>query len=222
MKCSCFLISSPDLPEQTSAITTAWPPGPARCPAADPWSACVPPGLRETNAKWTSVSDATERPASLTRIREMWFASKYLFTALPFMTWAAVGELSSPGFASGPITCKRIRQPGAMSPLLRPGDWTELCICYTQPKVILVKYSFLRLTSAHYFFSLQLHEWQNCTKLSAVWWILLQWRNLSPGPWHQPAFLSVSYRLTGEGKKKTTKYVLSAGLVHISMPQFVP
>lgn len=93
-----------------------------------------------------------------------------------------------------------------MSPLLRPGDWTELCICYTQAKVILVKYSFLLMTSAHYFFTLQLHKWQNCTKLSAVWWILLQWRNLSPGPRHQPTFLSVSHCLMGERKKNNTKY----------------
>lgn len=56
------------------------------------------------------------------------------------------------------------------------------------------------VTSIHDFFTLQLHQWQNCTKLSAVWWLLLQWRHLSPGPWHQPAFLSVSHCLMGEGK----------------------
>lgn len=62
------------------------------------WSACVPPGLRETNAKWTSVSDATEHPASLTRTREMWFASKYLLTLFVLQPWRA----SSPGSVSKP------------------------------------------------------------------------------------------------------------------------
>lgn len=62
------------------------------------------------------------------------------------------------------------------------------------------KYGCLLVTSIHYFFTLQLHKWQNSTKLSAVWRILLQWRHLSPGPWHQPAFLSVSHCLMGEGE----------------------
>lgn len=53
-------------------------------------------------------------------------------------------------------------------------------------------YFFLLVTRVNYFSPLQLHKWQNSTKLSAVWRILLQWRYLSPGPWHQPAFLSVS------------------------------
>lgn len=56
------------------------------------------------------------------------------------------------------------------------------------------------VASIHYFFTLQLHKWQNSTELSAVWRILLQWRHLSPGPRHQPAFLSVSHCLMGEGK----------------------
>lgn len=86
------LTSSLDLPGQTSAITTASTPGPARCPAAGTWSACVPPGSRGTNAKWTSVSDATERPASLTRTREMWSASKYLFTLFVLRPFVFVGE----------------------------------------------------------------------------------------------------------------------------------
>lgn len=45
-----------------------------------------------------------------------------------------------------------------------------------------------------------MHKWQNSTELPAVWRILLQWRHLSPGPRHQPAFLSVSHCLMGKGK----------------------
>lgn len=54
----------------------------------------------------------------------------------------------------------------------------------------------------------QLHQWQNSTQLSAVWWILLQRRHLSPGPRHQPAFLSVSHRLMGAGEGRNISNVL--------------
>lgn len=62
--------------EQTFAITTVWTRRPARYPAVATWSVCVPPGLRETSVRWTSVFDATELPASLMRRRAMWFASE--------------------------------------------------------------------------------------------------------------------------------------------------
>lgn len=77
--------------EQTSVITTAWTPRPAHCPAVDSWSVCVLPGLRDTNAKWTSVFDAMEHPASLMRAQEMWFASKYLFTMSSLVAFPVVG-----------------------------------------------------------------------------------------------------------------------------------
>lgn len=60
---------------------------------------------------------------------------------------------------------------------------------------------FLLVTRVNYFSPLQLHKWQNSAKLSAVWRILLQWRYLSPGPWHQPAFLSVSPCIMAERGK---------------------
>lgn len=77
---SFSLFISPNV-EQTFVITTVWTPRPARYPAAATWSVCVLPGLRETSARWTSVCDATELPASLTRRRATWFASECLVSA---------------------------------------------------------------------------------------------------------------------------------------------
>ena len=68
--------------------------------------------------------------------------------------------------------------------------------------VLLVKvYSSPLVIYNHYSFTLQLHKWQNSTELPVVWWILLQRRHLSPGPRHQPAFLSVSRCLMGKREK---------------------
>lgn len=70
--------------EQTFAITTVWTRKPARYPAAATWSVCVLPGLRETSARWTSVCDATELPASLMRRQATWFASERFLSAWYF------------------------------------------------------------------------------------------------------------------------------------------
>lgn len=119
----------------------------------------------------------------------MWFASKYLFTlSVLHGFWLGLESVRSRCHVASANAGRLNRTVHVWQP--------------TKSHFSLVKCIFLLVTTIHYFFTLQLHEWQNCTELSAVWWILLQWRNLSPGPRHQPTFLSVSHCLMAEGKKK--------------------
>lgn len=203
------------------------------------WSVCVLPGLRGTSVRWTSVSDAMELRASLTRRQETWFASEcsvsapYPISAITLRPYSLshLWESSSSEVCCLVSAATVHRQAGC-----RLNELIWLCVknasghtLYSKSvcsNVCELKASRARLlhlsnacawqnyswvgffllllkslvASIYYFFTLQLHKWQNSTELSAVWRILLQWRHLSPGPWHQPAFLSVSHCLMGGGE----------------------